>query len=156
MIDLPTFAFLALRHRFFDSAGRPVPFRLRDKRNTQDDPFDEYLVTEVLTGIEAISCARATGPLITPDMVLYRPRMCEGMDLKHRTTDINRIVGIEVKKLERTAQGGVARGSGLDYNTTPPAGVCASMMQRVQPSTSAASTYSFAWSAPPTTRRLLS
>ena len=122
MIDLPTVAFLALRCRFFDGAGRPVPFRLRDKRNTQDDPFDEYLATDVLTRLDGISCAKATGPLITPDMVLYRPGLCEGVDLKERTSDIDRIVGIEVKKLERTAQGGVARGSGLDYNTTPPCG----------------------------------
>lgn len=122
MIDLPTVAFLALRRRFFDDAARPVPFRLRDKRNTQDDPFDEYLATDVLPRLDGISCAKATGPLITPDMVLYRPGLCEGMDIKERTTDINRIVGIEVKKLERTAQGGVARGSGLDYNTTPPCG----------------------------------
>ena len=31
-------------------------------------------------------------------------------------------MGIEVKKIERTAQGGVARASGLDFNTTPPCG----------------------------------
>ena len=36
--------------------------------------------------------------------------------------DPRQIVGIEVKKIERTAQGGVARPSGLDFNTTPPCG----------------------------------
>jgi hypothetical protein len=122
MIDLPTLAFLALRRRFFDDAGRPVPFKLRDKRNTQDDPFDEHLATDVLARLDGVSCAKATGPLITPDMVLYRPSLCEGADFRERTSDIHRIVGIEVKKLERTAQGNVARGSGLDYNTTPPCG----------------------------------
>jgi hypothetical protein len=48
MIDLPTAAFLQLRRRFFDEAGKPIPFALRDKRNTQDDPFDEFLA---LSGI---------------------------------------------------------------------------------------------------------
>lgn len=122
MIDLPTAAFLELRHRFFDSAAKPVPFKLRDKRNTQDDPFDEYLATNVLARLDGISCVKATGLLITPDMVLYRPGLCEGVGFKERTGDIELIVAIEVKKLERTVQGGVARGSGLDYNTTPPCG----------------------------------
>lgn len=122
VMDIPTIAFLALRRRFFDSGGRPVSFRLRDKRNTQDDPFDEYLATEVLAGLDGISCAKASGPLITPDMVLFRPARCAGADIKDLADDVDRIVGIEVKKLERTAQGGVARGSGLDYNTTPPCG----------------------------------
>ncbi len=36
--------------------------------------------------------------------------------------DLTRIVGIEIKKLERTKSGSVARRSGLDYNTTPPCG----------------------------------
>lgn len=55
-------------------------------------------------------------------MVLYRPDRCTGTDPLALTNDIDRIVGIEVKRLERTAQGGVARASGLDYNTTPPCG----------------------------------
>jgi hypothetical protein len=119
---LPTIAFQQLRRRFFDDAGEPIPFVLRDKRNTQDDPFDEFLATDVLADLEAIACAKASGPLITPDMVLYRPDRCTGADLPELTNDIERIVGVEVKKLERTAQGGVARASGLDYNTTPPCG----------------------------------
>ena len=48
MADLPVEVFVRLRRRFFDGAGRPVPFPLRPKRNTQDDPFDEFLATEVL------------------------------------------------------------------------------------------------------------
>jgi hypothetical protein len=32
------------------------------------------------------------------------------------------MVGIEVKKLERTSSGQVARSTGMDYNTTPPCG----------------------------------
>ena len=94
-----------------------MPFRLRDKRNTQDDPFDEFLAEDVLSDLEDISCIRAPGPLITPDMVLYR----SGGKID-RADDTGQIAGIEVKKLERTAQGSVARASGLDFNTTPPCG----------------------------------
>lgn len=122
MPDLVTAAFLALRGRFFDEAGSPIPFPLRDKRNTQDDPFDEFLATDVLDGFAGVTCAKASGPLITPDMVLYRPDRCEGAKYGDLADNIDRIVGLEVKKLERTAQGGVARGFGLDYNTTPPCG----------------------------------
>ena len=117
MTDLPTIAFLRLRQRFFDEDGHPVPFRLRDKRNTQDDPFDEFLAEDVLSDLEGISCIKAPGPLITPDMVLHRSR-----GKIDRANDPRQIAGIEVKKLERTAQGGVARASGLDFNTTPPCG----------------------------------
>ncbi len=122
MSDLPTIAFRQLRRQFFDDAGNPIPFVLRDKRNTQDDPLDEFLATDVLAHLNAIACAKASGPLITPDMVLYRPDRCAGADLPELTNDMDRIVGVEVKKLERTVQGGVARASGLDYNTTPPCG----------------------------------
>lgn len=122
MSDLPTTTFLQLCRRFFDDAGNPIPFELRDKRNTQDDPFDELLATEVLDELNGVECAKASGPLITPDMVLYRPDRCAGAEHHGLTDNIDLIVGLEVKKLERTAQGGVARGSGLDYNTTPPCG----------------------------------
>lgn len=122
MSDLTATAFIALRARFFDASGVPIPFVLREKRNTQDDPFDEFLAAEVLNDLDGITCAKASGPLITPDMVLYRPDRCTGASPDELADDLGRIVGLEVKKLERTAQGGVARGSGLDYNTTPPCG----------------------------------
>lgn len=32
---------LVLRNRFFDAATNPSRYSLRDKLNTQDDPFDE-------------------------------------------------------------------------------------------------------------------
>lgn len=120
--DLPTGVFQALRTRFFDDGGRSVPFTLREKRNTQDDPFDEMLAKVALADLPGITCDRASGPLITPDMVLYRPDLCAGVTAKDLQDDLDRIVGLEVKKLERTAQGTVARASGLDYNTTPPCG----------------------------------
>ena len=55
-------------------------------------------------------------------MVLYRPDQCVGAGAHDLANDTSRIVGIEVKKLERTTGGRVARASGLDYNTTPPCG----------------------------------
>lgn len=41
--DLSAETFIVLRRALFDPAGFPLPFKLRDKRNTQDDPLDEYL-----------------------------------------------------------------------------------------------------------------
>ena len=113
--DLPTLAFLALRAKFFDDGGEPIAFDLRDKLNTQDDPLDEFLAQNVLAGLPGLSCCPAPGPLISPDIVLHRPTVS-------RADDLNQVVGIEVKKLERTTSGSVARASGLDYNTTPPCG----------------------------------
>lgn len=115
VIDLPTLAFRALRQRLFDGSGQPRPFALRDKANTQDDPLDEFLVRQVLADLGEVICQPAPGPLIAPDMVLYRPEVS-------RPDDLRQIVGIEVKKIERTARGGVARASGVDFNTTPPCG----------------------------------
>lgn len=123
MNDLSTEAFLALRDYFFDQQGRPIPFSLRPKRNTQDDPFDELLAVKILSNIPNIKCVKAPGPLITPDMVLFRPENCLNVTKGELRGDFNRILAMEVKKLERTSQRGVARASGLDYNTTPPCGI---------------------------------
>ncbi len=94
-----------------------MPFQLRDKRNTQDDPLDEFLTDGVLMGLDDVSCIPAPGPFITPDLVLHRSS--GRIDC---ADDLKQVVGIEVKKLERTPGGVVARASGLDYNTTPPCG----------------------------------
>lgn len=115
VIDLPALAFRALRQRLFDDSGHPRPFALRDKANTQDDPLDEFLVRQVLADLGEVICQPAPGPLIAPDMALYTPEVS-------RPDDLRQIVGIEVKKIERTARGGVARASGVDFNTTPPCG----------------------------------
>lgn len=114
--DITVLVFLALRRRFFDDAGMPRPFALRPKRNTQDDPLDEFLAAVVLADLEDVRCLAAPGPLTTPDMVLCTLRR------PTRPEDSTQLVGIEVKKLERSPRGTVARGSGLDYNTTPPCG----------------------------------
>lgn len=73
--DLPAAAFLALREAFFDAQGNPRVFELRDKRNTQDDPFDEYVHTLFYERLAAgIACQKASGPLITPDLAISSDR----------------------------------------------------------------------------------
>ena len=121
--DLCVEVFLALRTGFFEEGGKPKIYGLREKRNTQDDPFDESVHRLLSAGLPGgTSCLKAPGPLITPDLVIMRTEMCHGAPRALLATDLSRIVALEVKKLERTAAGGVARSSGMDYNTTPPCG----------------------------------
>jgi hypothetical protein len=115
-------AFLVLRERFFEASMQPRPFVLRDKRNTQDDPFDEHVAGVLADAIPNATCVKATGPLITPDMVLMSNALPEQVRRNALADDLTFMVGIEVKKLDRTRAGQVARASGLDYNTTPPCG----------------------------------
>ncbi len=121
--DLAIEIFLLLRDNFFDSKGKPVSFPLRDKRNTQDDPLDEHICEILETGLhKEITCTKAPGPLITPDLVVLRPDVCKSSTFQQLRDDVTKIVAIEVKKLERAKSGAIARYSGLDYNTTPPCG----------------------------------
>ena len=121
--DLPAEVFLILRDAFFDASGNSVPYPLREKRNTQDDPFDEYVHNLLVAGLPADARAlKAPGPLITPDLIVLRPEMCDGRSRLQLGSDLTRIFGVEVKKLERTPGDGIARASGMDYNTTPPCG----------------------------------
>jgi hypothetical protein len=55
-------------------------------------------------------------------MVIYRQDACETVLPELLKDDLTRIVAIEVKKLQRGANGKIARSTGLDYNTTPPCG----------------------------------
>jgi hypothetical protein len=122
--DLTAEAFLVLRNSFFSPSPIPKPYDLRDKRNTQDDPLDEY-IHKILSEDRELSrgthCSKASGPLITPDLVLFRTSLCQGALRADLRADLSRIVGIEVKKLERHG-GAIARASGMDFNTTPPCG----------------------------------
>jgi len=120
--DLAVEAFRVLRRAFFDEEARPIAFPLRDKRNTQDDPFDEYAHQLLDKGLPTVQCEKAPGSLTTPDLVLFRREHCDGASRKALRDDQTRIVGIEVKKIERSVGGRVARASGMDYNTTPPCG----------------------------------
>src|SRR5439155_21693809 len=58
----------------------------------------------------------------TPDLVILRAALCNGATRGQLAVDLIRIVALEVKKLERTTAGTVARASSMDYNTTPPCG----------------------------------
>jgi hypothetical protein len=44
----PTIALKTLRRQFFADPGTLLPFKLRDKRSTQNGPFDEYLASKLL------------------------------------------------------------------------------------------------------------
>jgi hypothetical protein len=50
--DLVIDAFLILRETFFDKNMQPITFNLRDKRNTQDNPLDEYICDALKTHLE--------------------------------------------------------------------------------------------------------
>jgi hypothetical protein len=123
MTDLTVESFLILRNSFFGKGAKPRTYRLREKRNTQDDPLDEY-ICKLFSGQlpTDVDCLKAPGPLITPDLVALRPQACRGVARVTLSSNLTHIVAIEVKKLERTQSGAIARPSGMDYNTTPPCG----------------------------------
>jgi hypothetical protein len=121
--DLTRESFLILRNSFFSRGPKAKSYRLRDKRNTQDDPLDEYICRLLSDQFPAdIDCLKSPGPLITPDLVVLRPEVCKKATRANLTSNLTHIVAIEVKKLERTKSGTIARLSGMDYNTTPPCG----------------------------------
>lgn len=130
--DLAVEAFLVLRRAFFDPSGRPLPFSLRAKANTQDDPFDEHVHALLSAELrEDAKAQKAPGPLITPDIVLFRPQACSSTSREALRSDSSRILGLEVKKLERVSPGGpIARASGMDFNSTPPCGTVRSYDRR--------------------------
>jgi len=122
LTDLAVDTFLILKETFFNEDGSSKSFSLRDKKNTQSDPLDEYISKVLSDKLIDSRCQKSPGPLINPDLVIYRPDKCEQVartTLKEETTSI---VAIEVKKLLRAKSGQVARSTGIDYNTTPPCG----------------------------------
>ena len=120
--DLSVEVFLALREHFFDAGAARKRYTLRDKRNTQDDPLDEYICRVLEAALPRGVRVEASGPLVTPDLIVYRPSICTRASRAALRARPERILAVEVKKLERGASGVVARASGLDYNTTPPCG----------------------------------
>ena len=121
--ELPVETFLVLSEHFFPHAKDHFCFSLRDKRDTQDDPLDKYICNVLRRGLgEGVTVEESTGPLVSPDMVVYRPATCAGASRAELATSERSVFGIEVKKLKRTGSGSIARASGLDYNTTPPSG----------------------------------
>ncbi|MEU3030359.1 hypothetical protein ACPCBC_24540 [Streptomyces incarnatus] len=119
--DLPAMAFTILSEAFFDDRGRSVPFQLRDKRNTQDDPFDEYVADLLHEQLPAEAIVlRADKPLVSPDAVIARPEEYELLRQGGVDYDPGAIFGLEVKKVDLGRNGKPARSTGLDYNSTPP------------------------------------
>ena len=121
MNNLALKTFTVLRDLFFDASGEPIHFELREKRNTQDDPFDEYIATTLARELKVYgaSCQKSSGPLISPDMAVYKSG--SHITVEDATNNPEMVIGIEVKKLERH-NGKIARLTGLDYNSTPPCG----------------------------------
>ena len=122
MDNLAAKTFMVLRDLFFDDQGHPILFELREKRNTQDDPFDEYIAAALNDRLQVVGacCQRSSGPLIRPDMAVYKIGMeVHGADISNNP---DAIIGVEVKKLERRSGGAIARSTGMDYNSTPPCG----------------------------------
>ena len=118
-LDIATKVFIELDDLFFDSDGNPQPFYLRPKENTQDDPFDEHIQNELSDRLSELN-VEGSSPLVSPDTTIYDPdRVAQ---LSGRVDDLQTMVSVEVKKLERTAAGNISRASGLDYNSTPPCG----------------------------------
>jgi hypothetical protein len=92
LTDLTVETFLLLRNKFFDAKGNPVPFPLRDKRNTQDDPLDEYISEILKRDLPSnSSCIKARGPLITPDLVVLRSEICKGSTPQQLRDDLSSV-----------------------------------------------------------------
>lgn len=114
--DLSLDYFKILRNHFFDEKFSSVPFYLKLKKNTQDDPFDTYL-SESQFNIPNACRARAPGPLITPDFVFYRNPLPNSFSC----LDTTQIIGVENKRIElRPSE--IPRLSSIDFNSTPPCG----------------------------------
>ena len=92
--DLTLEAFIVLRDHFFDQSGVPRPFPLRDKRNTQDSPLDEYICNVLSSHLQDSECVPSPGPLISPDLVLLRPDRCNSVSRAALRGDLTRIVGL--------------------------------------------------------------
>lgn len=120
-LDIAVQSFVALRQEFFDSELEPIAFALRDKRRTQDDPLDEHIGKRLADRLpRKTAVVRASGPLISPDMVIAAPEGVRDIREHEGHLGTEEAVGIEVKKLERTEAGTIARPGGIDYNSTPP------------------------------------
>lgn len=117
--DLTAKTFLALRNKFFDENLQSISFFLRPKKNTQDDPLDEYIANHLATVLDE-KCERS-GALTSPDIVVFDPEAntLHPIQLENK---LSHIFGMEVKKVGRTNQNNISRASAIDFNSTPPCG----------------------------------
>lgn len=102
-VDLPAAAFKALAESLFDEEGNPVPFTLRGKGETQDDPFDEH-IADILekTLPSELRVLRAGKPLVSPDIVLARPEEYQLLARGERISIQGRLSRLKSRKLRRT------------------------------------------------------
>lgn len=118
--DLGGAVFAALAAEFYMPGGEPIAFNLRDKRQTQDDPFDEHVGIVLKQRLPDEMRVFLSGkPLVSPDLVVARPEETRVLLHGGGELDSRHIIGIEVKKLDWAASG-IGRRSGMDYNSTPP------------------------------------
>lgn len=92
--------------------NKEIPVRLRTRRlvgTVQDDPFDLWVQNEMKEVLPSSFEVVHSGPLTTPDLII-------------RDRKSGLIVGLEVKKLIRQANGTDPRGMTLDYNSCLPCG----------------------------------
>ncbi len=121
MNDIIVDIFCKLRGHFFDTALNPIPFHLRPKINTQDDPLDEYITKEILSKLSGgIKCERS-GSLTSPDAVIYSQDASQLHPIQ-LDNNIKKMVGLEIKKVGRRNNGTLARLNTIDFNSTPPCG----------------------------------
>lgn len=117
--DLAVKVFETLHAAFFNAKGKSIPFFLREKANTQSDPLDEH-ISELITGaIKGVECVKA-GSITSPDLAVLDSSVLKGAWKESDLQDLNKVLAIEVKKVERGENGVVARATGMDYNSTPP------------------------------------
>lgn len=118
--DLAGAVFAALAAEFFTPDGTPRAFALRDKRQTQDDPFDEHVGIVLNQRLpEEMRVFLSGRPLVSPDLIVARPEETRALLQGGKDVDSRHIIGIEVKKLNWN-KSGTGRASGMDYNSTPP------------------------------------
>jgi hypothetical protein len=90
--------------------GIPVDLRLKSiVGTTQDDPFDNWIETEITNALPKTFDVFHSGTLTTPDLIVR--------DKKSGT-----IVGLEIKKLIQKPNGSDSRGLTIDYNSCLPCG----------------------------------
>ncbi|UWZ85266.1 hypothetical protein [Occallatibacter riparius] len=133
--DLTALTFRALRDTFFDKNGKAVSYALADKKYVQGDPFDEFVREEVRKRVpKCVEVSKSVDkngklkPLTSPDLLVFAPSLCDGVSRASLCNDLSRIVGLEVKKFEvedhetKKRIRKPPRGSGMDFNSTPPCG----------------------------------
>ncbi len=89
-----------------------IPINLRSKSTVgtvQDDPFDNWMESEIKKALPKSFDVFHSGSLTTPDLVV-------------RDTKSGTVVGLEVKKLIQKSNGNDSRGLTIDYNSCLPCG----------------------------------